>query len=116
MKRLVCALSLLCAACGGPSTPSPNYPNLAGTWKGITNRDLIINGVRGGGINQCGVTFSIRQNGGDLSGSFTSNPISGVTLAPCPQLTSFSGSVTTLNSNHNADADVDFGKMLADSA
>jgi hypothetical protein len=107
MKRLLCALAVLGAACsGGPSVPSLTYPNLLGGWTGIMNVTLIQNGASGA-INQCLATFVVQtQNGGDFTGAFQAAPINGVTVAPCAPLTSFSGKFSNIASGPNP-SDVD---------
>jgi len=96
MRRLLCALALLCAACGGPSAPSPTYPNLVGGYTGTMDVTVIANGVPVGLQNQCGVAWLIQsQNGGDFTGAFEATP-NAVTFAPCPQRTSFSGKFSNI--------------------
>ena len=113
MRRLLCALAVLCAACS-PSAPSPTYPSLLGTWTGTMDVNLIANGVSGN-FNQCLAPWSIRtQNGGDFTGSFTTAPINGITLAPCAQSTSFSGRVSTLTATGANLIDVNVGALPAE--
>ena len=114
MKRLLCALAALGAACsGGPSVPSVTYPNLLGGWTGLMNVTLIQNGASGP-INQCLATFVVQsQNGGDFTGAFQAAPINGVTVAPCAPLTSFSGKFSTIVPDLNP-SDVEIAALPAE--
>jgi len=113
MRRLLCALTVLGAACSGTSAPSLMYPNLLGGWTGGMDVTLIQNGASGA-INQCLVTLVIQsQNGGDFTGAFQAAPINGVTVAPCAPLTSFSGTLSAIQPGQNA-SDVDIVALPAD--
>jgi len=77
------------------------------------NVTVIQNGASGA-INQCLATFVVQtQNGGDFTGAFQAAPINGVTVAPCAQLTSFSGKLSAIQSGQNA-SDVDIVALPSD--